>query len=299
MLLDVLRDGLADDELTTDELSRRELTLDKALIQLIQVACKEDRPARALDVARLLHHVASFDMAVKVAGFYHLIGLQEKIRALKDDREDDDRLFTARDRRRERASDFAAIPALRAPLEPAKAKTTPFQDFRPPPTVHRPGLERATPAAAEPLRTFGLARTDEFQSSAADLTEDYAYEFMPDGKRKRSKEPGQAPASLDGGAKRRAVDAGQTSESSPNSIGRQNSDIVLLTLGSNPFARKAAPGTDNRNPFNRNAEMNKSLHKSESFFNKVDAAELEAPKRERLADAPCNHGLTRVSFLQA
>ena len=53
----------------------------------------------------------------------------------------------------------------------------------------------------------------------------------------------------------------------------------MALAGSNPFARKAV--LDNgRNPFNRSAEGNKSLHKSESFFNKVDAADVEKPKRE-------------------
>lgn len=40
----------------------------------------------------------------------------------------------------------------------------------------------------------------------------------------------------------------------------------------NPFARKAAPDT-NKNPFARGLESSKSLHKSDSFFDKVDAAE--------------------------
>lgn len=36
----------------------------------------------------------------------------------------------------------------------------------------------------------------------------------------------------------------------------------------------------NRNPFNRTAEVNKSLHKSDSFFNKVDLAEVDKTKRK-------------------
>lgn len=55
--------------------------------------------------------------------------------------------------------------------------------------------------------------------------------------------------------------------------------LTSLYLESNPFARKTA--TDNtRNPFARQAENNKSLHKSESFFNAVEAAETDKSKRE-------------------
>ncbi|KIP10903.1 hypothetical protein PHLGIDRAFT_492619 [Phlebiopsis gigantea 11061_1 CR5-6] len=102
MMLDIMRDALDDDELTTDTIATRELALDKELIQLIQGACKGDRLARALDLARLLHHAASLDMAAKVAGFYHLLGLQEKIARLRADRDDAPRLEAARRRRRGR-----------------------------------------------------------------------------------------------------------------------------------------------------------------------------------------------------
>lgn len=217
MLLDILRDGLEEDELTTDDIARRELALDKELIQLIQNACKNDRLARALDLTKLLHHTASFDMAIKVAGFYHLIGLQEKMEALKEDREDNDRLVSARDKRRERAMNFTAVPAPRMPApEPSRPK--PFQDFRPPPTIHRPGLERATPAS-DPSRTTGPSRLrannaaraeiNDFQSTAADFGGDYSYEPSPDGKRKRSEEP---IPSLDVGSKKRAMESASTAQ---------------------------------------------------------------------------------------
>lgn len=60
-----------------------------------------------------------------------------------------------------------------------------------------------------------------------------------------------------------------------------------MCIESNPFARK--PGADTgRNPFNRTAEMNKSLHKTESFFNKVEAAESDKhTKREWSGNAQC------------
>ena len=209
MLLDILRDGLTDDELTTNNISRRELALDKEIIQLIQLACKNERTARAIDLTKLLHHTTSFDMAIKVASFYHQIGLQEKMEMLKQDREDGDRLVDARDKRRERASDFAPVPALRtAAFEPPKPKA--FQDFRPPPTIRRPGLERApgdNSRAAGPSRpsTFEVTKHErsEFQSSAADFEDDYSLEPSLDGKRKRSEEP---PHTHTNNGKRRATE---------------------------------------------------------------------------------------------
>ena len=60
--------------------------------------------------------------------------------------------------------------------------------------------------------------------------------------------------------------------------------VDRLNAESNPFARK--PGVDNgrSNPFAaRPADplaKKQSLHKSESFFTKVDAAEAEQTRRE-------------------
>ncbi|EKM54305.1 uncharacterized protein PHACADRAFT_196736 [Phanerochaete carnosa HHB-10118-sp] len=268
MLLNILRDELDDDELTTDTISARELALDKELIQLIQSACKADRLARALDLARLLHHPASLDMAAKVAGFYHLVGLQEKLGLLRDAREEADRLETQRDHRRARAADFTIVPKPRAVApEREERRTKAFQDFRPPPTIHRPGLERAmaTPApdaGSSRMRATGLARedTEVFQSNAATADDDgYDAAATPDGKRKRSEEPA-------GAAKRRA-----TEDAVPMR--------VPATQGkANPFARKAQADAV-RNLLMKSSEINKSLHKSESFFTKVDAVENEGVKR--------------------
>lgn len=40
------------------------------------------------DLVKVLYHTASHDMAVQLAGFYHLISLQEKIKMLKVDRQE-------------------------------------------------------------------------------------------------------------------------------------------------------------------------------------------------------------------
>ena len=153
LLLNMQRDALDDDELTTETLSARELALDKELIQLIQVACKADKLSRALDLARLLHHTPSLDSAAKVAGFYHLVGLQEKILRLRDARDAHDRLEELRDARGARNAQFAVVPKARTIIiEKEERRVKAFQDFRPPPAIHRPGLERATATPARRLR---------------------------------------------------------------------------------------------------------------------------------------------------
>ncbi|KAI0930326.1 hypothetical protein AcW1_009052 [Taiwanofungus camphoratus] len=279
MLLDILRDGLGD-ELTNDDISRRELALDKELIQLIQNACKNDKLPRALDLTKLLHHAASFDMAIKVAGFYHLIGLQEKMEALKDDREAADRLLEARDRRKQRARDLVAVPAVRPFAEPPRQK--PFQDFRPPPPIHRPGLERATPVV-DSYRTAASSKAAASSQMSADSTAfgtsfgedsmDINYSISsPDGKRKRVEEDedpvreSRSPGA-DNTSKRRALEDSASTTST-----------TVPQPRNNPFARK--PGADTgRNPFSRSIDANKPLQKSDSFFTKIDAAELDKSKR--------------------
>ena len=80
----MLRDALPPSISTTEEIEQQALALDKVIIQLIQTSCKADKLERALDYASMLHNPASFDGAQKIAEFYHLPGLKEKIAALKE-----------------------------------------------------------------------------------------------------------------------------------------------------------------------------------------------------------------------
>jgi len=70
-----LRDTQADEH----TIKQREISLDKELLQLVQGACKADNLQRALDLTRLMHNPGSVDAAAKIAGFYHLPGLQERM----------------------------------------------------------------------------------------------------------------------------------------------------------------------------------------------------------------------------
>ena len=165
----------------SDEIATKELELDKVLIQLIQNACKNDKLPRVLDLVKMLHHTTSYDMAAKVAGFYHLIGLQEKIETLKADREeggdDEDeygvepREVARRKREQWKRETSATVPPPHPVGESSRyngAKA--FQDFGPPPAIHRPGLARAAGRCipSEPSQTPPSMEVGQPSSSLVD-----------------------------------------------------------------------------------------------------------------------------------
>ncbi|KAH9956929.1 WD40 repeat-like protein [Russula dissimulans] len=256
MHLQMTRDALGDEDVP-DEIPSRELALDKELVQLIQTACKSDKLPRALELTRMLHHTSSFDMAVKVAGFYRLVGLQEKMQALKDDR-------IARGRptqRRDWAHDYDPVrPPRLPPAEVSRGgQSKAFQHFGPPAAVHRPGLARATPSLPPPLSN----NDDAYVGNGKD---DYALPIAAaagESKRKRMDDDGVVHddnAPLDS-VKRRALDD-------------EHAARAPSKPKANPFAKKPNGAADgSRNPFGRDNPNNKSLHKSESFFEKAEAAE--------------------------
>jgi len=188
------RDKLGD-ELTTPDISRRELEQDKKLIKLINTACKDDKASRVLDWVNMLNHLQSFDGAIKIAAFYRLVGLKEKIELLKAEMLGEDRLEKARDRRRELAAQLAPRPAPRSYFanQPAADPDRPrlLEDFRPPPTIHRPGLAPAIPVI-ETTR-YSTANLPSRTPSAGSST-------TPENKRKRDEES-------DSASKRRALES--------------------------------------------------------------------------------------------
>ncbi|ORY88650.1 hypothetical protein BCR35DRAFT_350884 [Leucosporidium creatinivorum] len=79
------RDG-ADptDHVLKATLARQELDSDKQLLVIIQTACKSERLETALDAALLLTQPASIAAAAKIARFFNLPGLEERIQLVEE-----------------------------------------------------------------------------------------------------------------------------------------------------------------------------------------------------------------------
>jgi len=130
--------------------------------------------------------------------------------------------------------------------------------------VHRPGLARATPSLPPPLPN----NDDAYVGNGND---DYALPIATAGA-----------ATAAGESKRKRVDDDGVAhdDNAPlDSVKRRTLDDEHAARApskpkANPFAKKPNGAADgSRNPFGRDNPNNKSLHKSESFFDKAEAAE--------------------------
>ncbi|KAL1411681.1 DNA polymerase alpha accessory factor Mcl1 [Vanrija albida] len=109
--------------------SDREVAIDRELLVAIQGACKADQLARALDLARLMNNTSSLDAAIKIAGFYHLPGLQERIGHIKEGKG----RSSHKRRLSHGASRWEPAPRPPAPIHdtPSRSKERQFSDFAP------------------------------------------------------------------------------------------------------------------------------------------------------------------------
>lgn len=161
---------LLDEELTTEDIVSRERNIDKELILLIQAACKSDDAPRVIELVKLLHLLPSFDAAIKIAGFYHLLGLQEKLEVLKSEREEaEDRLEVLREKRKRwlkmtnvpREIDYSSSTTKR---NGGGRRYDPLGDTGPPPMIQRPGMSRVEKPIVERTRFSSNAPTTQTQS---------------------------------------------------------------------------------------------------------------------------------------
>lgn len=73
------------------ELARKEVGLDKILLQMLALECRdEDKGSKALEIVGLMRQSRTLDMAVKVAVKYERTTLAEKISQLRTEMDLDD-----------------------------------------------------------------------------------------------------------------------------------------------------------------------------------------------------------------
>lgn len=268
-----LRDALdisADGE-TEYTLKQRSVALDKELLQLVQGACKADNLQRALDLTRLMHNPATVEAAAKIAGFYHLPGLQERISAVSI-------AVERKKRRRPEARHSTYAPASYATSSASASAIPPtkgFSDFAP---------------RDKPRRSFGGKVRDRDSTPASTAT---ATPFVPetphadmDDDDDMTPAPMAAPTPASPEYKRKRDDPAPVPGDEENFAPRAEP-----AAAKNPFAKKAAG-----NPFAKPA-VAKPLDaiKSTSFFDRVDTIEssgaaaggaAKKPKHKKTAPAP-------------
>lgn len=336
-----------DEELTTEDVISRERNIDKELILLIQAACKSDDTPRVIELVKLLHQLPSFDAAIKIAGFYHLLGLQEKLAVLKNEREEaEDRLEVLR-KKRKRGMKVTNVPreidyssTTTATKRNGGGRYDPLGDTGPPPMIERPGMSRVekplvertkfsaitTMAQAQPAReddsSAMVTRSpspfawddSELAGGGSSLGDDNSYNTLGGGE----ESVGSMTTTMGGTAqkRKRSDDAEDTGVSQLSDVsvmpppkqsmfsatpffvrGLTKSLIIFFfELETNPFARKhnTSESSATRNPFSSRPKSSAaalnggsggggitsrgSIHKSDSFFDKVEAASENSKK---------------------
>lgn len=66
------------------KVSAYEVEMDKSVLKLIQLACKNEKHQQAIDLAKMLHTSAALGGAVKIANLYAISALAEKFKGLKN-----------------------------------------------------------------------------------------------------------------------------------------------------------------------------------------------------------------------
>lgn len=297
------RDGADPDDYTAKtELARAELELDKHLLKLIQTACKADKLSQALDAAQMLSQPQSVDAAVKIAAFFRLQGLQERIEMVKETRTQgfvSSRWQREDAKRKSKYSHFedhrtiadSVVPSAHRSHEADHAKGALSKPFE---AVSRNvsgalsnGNVFSKPVAAQVGRTSG-------PSSEPDLVMDEDDEHEVQDEDGSSIVGGQTPAPK----RPRLSDHHLSDPSNPRpstlvSI-RLLSRLILTTscrTATNPFAKKAAPAEDATsspngatNPFasgRAGPASRADLRKSGSFFDRVDGHEKPAGAKQK------------------
>lgn len=211
-----------------------DMEADKSLLQLIQLACKADKYGRALDATRALHTEATLNAALKIADFFHLPSLADRMEQIRAP-------MAVRQQFAQDMVDRAC--GTDALLRNVARISVPTPMAEAPPPVQ--GQARAA------LQQEGFASQPRRSTSASTLArEGLAHQQAPD----PSSPP---PSSL------------PTSEwSQPPTVSESAPSTVPDTVTPSPATAPTRP-----NPFARTHSVAKErqLQKSQSFFDRVDA----------------------------
>ena len=274
-----------------------EMSSDKALLQLIQLACKADKHGRALDAARALHSTRTLEAALKIAAFFHLSSLAERMVALKVSLE-------GRPERVEEESRRWCDPAVRGGpsyTNPALIDIMTRSSDRSRNGVSSATIrKRASAALGEDFlppssrSASGILRADRFDSlSSAPATSSVSAghnTFAP------SPPSSRVPQSTAHEAYSMNLDDQETSEAGKENLYQRSSEKRKSPVGdfSEPARAVVMPkAAKSLNPFARtssnvaNANKDKQMHKSTSFFERIEPYEKEslsktAPSKQSL-----------------
>nr|XP_031860604.1 uncharacterized protein CI109_003935 [Kwoniella shandongensis]KAA5527676.1 hypothetical protein CI109_003935 [Kwoniella shandongensis] len=262
----------------------REIALDKEMLQLVQGACKADNLQRALDITRLMHNPGTIEAAAKVAAFYHLPGLQERIHGVKVEKERRKRDKKTRSRPQQ---DYSPAPVGNGAGPSTNGRQ--FNDFAP-----RAGGARrsfggvvnrdSTPMSSAPVSTY-IPETPGNEVEMTPVPETRARSGSPEAKRRRLEEESVADTE------------NEFALPAPAPAKKRGEEYPFpqpSTAPKNPFAKKQAGS----NPFAKPSGGGKALDaiKSTSFFERVDNIESSgAPKSAK----PKTGGVGKVKGKEA
>ena len=212
-----------------------DMEADKALLQIVQLACKADRYARALDASRALHSEATLEAALKIAHFFHLPSLADRMEQIRAPLIIHQQFQTEMvDRSCGTDALLRNIARMQVPA-PTPAPPAPVLDD-PRTALRKDGFGSRTPrASSSVLAREGLAHQQQMQALTPSMT---SSDWLPPSSSLPSAAPSPAPPT------------------EPDEIAGPSSTPPVRM---NPFARTHSIAKE------------RHLHKSTSFFERVDA----------------------------
>lgn len=272
-----------------EAIKKHELTIDKGLLQLINTACKADRLQRALDAAGMLNQFSSVDAAMKIAAFFHLPSLQDRIYLLKEEKmRVSGRSKGGRSKRMNYEERLMSRPLSTLPV--GSVGQSSHSNHAPAFPARKPHQKRRFDAPVELDDVdVGGDVTQEVVDVEGDGDEDEPIDFSDDEEDGAEEgEHAENPTTTSNKRKMDAVDDSQLTFSPPQSSRARLSEEVMAippppipgmatdtaqTTQSNPFAKSANPFaktpavslTDNKTALKKS-----SIHQSDSFFERAE-----------------------------